>query len=180
MSQAGSAPSDLIVVGNSSDDPFAIDVAYAMGQSEDIADLISMKSFANSEFCPRFISDEQDFANIGNKLQGKKVVQVCAGNMHSLVLTESGEVYSFGYGGFGNLGHGDTVTQTLPKLVEAMQDKRVVHVSAGAGHSLLMLESGEVLECGRSSRDNTYHVLVPESVANAIVASPTVVRAIDL
>jgi ribose-phosphate pyrophosphokinase len=81
MSQAGSAPSDLIVVGNSSDDPFAIDVAYAMGQSEDIADLISMKSFANSEFCPRFISDEQDFANIGNKLQGKKVVIVSTSNL---------------------------------------------------------------------------------------------------
>ncbi|MBT4097096.1 MAG: ribose-phosphate pyrophosphokinase [Gemmatimonadetes bacterium] len=81
MSQAGSAASDLIVVGNSSDDPFAIDVAYAMGQSEDIADLISMKSFANSEFCPRFISDEQDFANIGNKLQGKNVVIVSTSNL---------------------------------------------------------------------------------------------------
>ena len=71
MSQTGSPASDLLVVGNSSDDPFAIDVAYAMGQGEDIADLISMKSFANSEFCPRFISDEEDFANIGNKLEGQ-------------------------------------------------------------------------------------------------------------
>jgi hypothetical protein len=51
---------DIVVVGNFSDDPFAIDVAYGMGQSEDIADLISMKTFANSEFCPRFISDERD------------------------------------------------------------------------------------------------------------------------
>ena len=50
------APEDVIVVGNSSDDPFAIDVAYTMGQAEDIADLISMKTFANTEFCPRFIS----------------------------------------------------------------------------------------------------------------------------
>ena len=49
-------PADILVVGNSSDDPFAIDVAFAMGQTEDVADLISMKTFANSEFCPRFIS----------------------------------------------------------------------------------------------------------------------------
>ena len=42
--------SDVIVVGNTSDDPFAIDVAFAVGQTEDIADLISMKAFANSEF----------------------------------------------------------------------------------------------------------------------------------
>ena len=51
---------DMIIVGNSSDDPFAIDIAFALGQSEDIADLISMKVFSNSEFCPRFISDESD------------------------------------------------------------------------------------------------------------------------
>lgn len=81
MSQSGGQlVSDLIVVGNSSDDPFAIDVAYSMGQSEDIADVISMKSFANSEFCPRFISDEEDFAEIGNKLHGKRIVIVSTSN----------------------------------------------------------------------------------------------------
>jgi hypothetical protein len=64
------------VVGNSSDDPFAIDVAFAVGQREDIADIISMKTFANSEFCPRFISDERDFSRIGSKLDGKTVVIV--------------------------------------------------------------------------------------------------------
>ena len=69
-----------IVVGNSSDDPFAIDVAFAMGQQEDVADMISMKLFANSEFCPRFISDENDFSNIGNKLAGKSIIIVSTSN----------------------------------------------------------------------------------------------------
>lgn len=72
--------SDIVIVGNFSDDPFAIDLAYGMGQREDIADLISMKTFANSEFCPRFISDERDFSNIGNKLNGKTVVIVSTAN----------------------------------------------------------------------------------------------------
>ncbi len=70
-----------IVVGNSSDDPFAIDVAFSMGQVEDIADLISMKRFANSEFCPRFISDEQDFTDIGNKLRGKSIIIVSTSSL---------------------------------------------------------------------------------------------------
>jgi ribose-phosphate pyrophosphokinase len=74
---------DVVIVGNSSDDPFAIDVAFAVGQTEDIADLISMKTFANSEFCPRFISDERDFTRIGQKLAGKTVV---------IVSTSSGTV----------------------------------------------------------------------------------------
>jgi ribose-phosphate pyrophosphokinase len=72
--------SDVIVVGNFSDDPFAIDVAFAVGQTEDIADLISMKTFANSEFCPRFISDEEDFTRIGEKLAGMTVVIVSTSN----------------------------------------------------------------------------------------------------
>lgn len=72
--------SDIVIVGNFSDDPFAIDLAYGMGQREDIADLISMKTFANSEFCPRFISDETDFSKIGSKLTGKTVVIVSTAN----------------------------------------------------------------------------------------------------
>lgn len=73
--------SDLVVVGNASDDPFAIDVAFAMGQGEDIADLISLKSFANSEFCPRFISGEQNLTQVGNQLGGKRVVIVSTSNL---------------------------------------------------------------------------------------------------
>ncbi len=80
MSATRSDPSEVIVVGNTSDDPFAIDVAFAMAQGEDIADLISMKTFANSEFCPRFISDEADFTNIGSKLAGKTIVVVSTSN----------------------------------------------------------------------------------------------------
>lgn len=72
---------DYIVVGNSSDDPFAIDVAHSLGQREDIADLISLKNFANTEFCPRFISDELDFNKIGDKLHGKTVIVVSTSNL---------------------------------------------------------------------------------------------------
>jgi ribose-phosphate pyrophosphokinase len=70
------ASDEVVLVGNASDDPFAIDVAYAVGQLEDISDVISMKNFANTEFCPRFISDEADFERIGERLAGKTVVIV--------------------------------------------------------------------------------------------------------
>ena len=48
---------DIIVVGTTSDDPLASDVAYFMGQKSDISDNIALKNFANTEFCPRFLSD---------------------------------------------------------------------------------------------------------------------------
>ncbi len=71
----------VVVVGGVSDDPFAIDVAHFMGQHSEISDLISYKRFANSEFCPRFISDENDFGRIGSALTGKTVVIIstCCG-----------------------------------------------------------------------------------------------------
>ncbi|MCB9496914.1 MAG: ribose-phosphate pyrophosphokinase [Fibrobacteria bacterium] len=68
----------VIIVGNVSEDPFAIDVGHSFGQLADISDLISLKNFANGEFCPRFISDEQDLSGIGEKLAGATVVIVSA------------------------------------------------------------------------------------------------------
>ena len=73
--------SDVLIVGVVSDDPFAIDVAHHFAQDAEISDLIALKSFANSEFCPRFISDEADFRHTGNRLVDKTVVIVstCCG-----------------------------------------------------------------------------------------------------
>jgi len=67
----------LLIVGTESDNPFAIDVALACGQITDIADLISLKTFANSEFCPRFIEgDVEDVSAIGHQLAGATVAIV--------------------------------------------------------------------------------------------------------
>ena len=65
-------------------------------------------------------------------LKGRNVVQVSAGGYHSLVLTESGDVFSFGMGRYGRLGHGDEESQYLPKLVEALKGKKVVEVGLEA------------------------------------------------
>jgi len=81
MPPVSNPSNDIVIVGNSSDNPFAIDVAYAMGQNQDIADLIGMKAFTNTEFCPRFISDELDFSSIGNVLAGKTVVIVSTSSL---------------------------------------------------------------------------------------------------
>jgi ribose-phosphate pyrophosphokinase len=76
MNSSTSQSRKYVIVSNISDNPFAIDIAYALGQHDDIADIISMKQFMNSEFCPRFISDENSMDNIGNSLEGKVVIIV--------------------------------------------------------------------------------------------------------
>jgi ribose-phosphate pyrophosphokinase len=66
----------LLIVGTESDNPFAIDIGVYCRQATDIADILSLKTFANTEFCPRFISDENDLSDIGRKLRDKVVVIV--------------------------------------------------------------------------------------------------------
>ena len=67
---------NLIIVSNVADNPFAEDIAHAMNQAEDYSDLISLKDFLNTEFCPRFIVDEEDREHIGNKLRTRAVLIV--------------------------------------------------------------------------------------------------------
>ncbi|MCZ6553214.1 MAG: phosphoribosyltransferase family protein [SAR324 cluster bacterium] len=64
---------DSIVVSNWTDASFGLDVAYKFGQQIDVSDLISLKTFANSEFCPRFLGDETNLADVGRGLEGKRV-----------------------------------------------------------------------------------------------------------
>jgi ribose-phosphate pyrophosphokinase len=68
--------SSVIIVGNVSEEPFAIDVAHSFGQRADVSDLIALKNFANGEFCPRFISDENDLGHIGEHLRDTTVIIV--------------------------------------------------------------------------------------------------------
>ncbi len=74
---------DVIVVGNLSDSYFAIDIADFLDQKTDFSDLIMLKTFANSEFCPRFtVHDEDDYSTIGSTLAGKTVIIVSVHRGH--------------------------------------------------------------------------------------------------
>ncbi|EOD37196.1 hypothetical protein EMIHUDRAFT_362284, partial [Emiliania huxleyi CCMP1516] len=79
---------------------------------------------------------------------GQRVVAVSAGAYHSLALTADAAVWSWGFGVFGKLGHGDEETQLLPKKVEAFAGRRVVAVSAGGNHSLVLTADDAVYAWG--------------------------------
>lgn len=73
MDVSVTARDDLMIVSNWTDASFALDTAHHLGQAPSVSDLISLKTFANSEFCPRFISDADDLTRIGSHLRGKRV-----------------------------------------------------------------------------------------------------------
>lgn len=73
MDSALNYRNDLMIVSNWSDASFALDTAHHVGQEPQVSDVISLKTFANTEFCPRFISDASDLERIGSHLEGKRV-----------------------------------------------------------------------------------------------------------
>ena len=79
-------------------------------------------------------------------LVGTRVVSVSSGDHHTLVLTEAGAVLSFGVGYRGRLGHGDEQGQHTPRMIEVLRCERVMAVSAGEGHSLVLTAAGAVLD----------------------------------
>ena len=102
-------------------------------------------------------------------LAGQRVVTVSAGGSHSIALTAGGELWSWGSGVFGKLGHGDEQRQLLPKKVEALAGQRVVAVSAGACHSLAITADGAVWSWGAGGEGRLGHVdqqgqLLPKQV----------------
>mmetsp|Transcript_35250 Transcript_35250/g.58918 ORF Transcript_35250/g.58918 Transcript_35250/m.58918 type:complete len:956 (+) Transcript_35250:97-2964(+) len=81
-------------------------------------------------------------------LQGKAVRQVECGDYHTVCLLENGELYSFGSGDQGQLGHGSRTSQWFPHLVIAFFGKTVVHVSCGPWHTAAVLDNGELYTWG--------------------------------
>ena len=90
-------------------------------------------------------------------LQGKKVLQVSAGHSHCLALLAGGDVMSFGWGRWGQLGHGTEYSEPLPKLIEVLLGSKVLQVSAGGLHSLLLLEGGAVMSFGDGGHGQLGH-----------------------
>ncbi|CAM9290375.1 unnamed protein product, partial [Chrysoparadoxa australica] len=86
------------------------------------------------------------------KLRGKGAVQVHAYNgcEHTMVVTEDGRLYAFGYNYRGQLGHGSTNSEPLPRQVRGMEGRRVTQVSCSYYHSVFLCEGGGAFTCGRN------------------------------
>jgi alpha-tubulin suppressor-like RCC1 family protein len=67
----------------------------------------SPKDQGKSKYSPRNYADYNAIDFVYGDLENKKVVNVACGFQHTVCVTEDGEVYSWGFGKNGALGHGD-------------------------------------------------------------------------
>lgn len=94
-----------------------------------------------------------------------KVVAVACGLYHSIILSEEGEVYTFGLGEGGRLGHKTEDSWTTPNKLEI--SGKVTKIAAGYHNSFFILENRTVWSCGESYEGSSGHntkVLQPSQI----------------
>ncbi|KAL5017227.1 hypothetical protein ScPMuIL_006816 [Solemya velum] len=77
-----------------------------------------------------------------------KIIQVCAGGMHTVCLTVDGQIYTFGCNDEGSLGRNTSEegSETWPAKVE--MPTKIIQVSAGESHTAVLADDGRVFAWG--------------------------------
>eukprot|EP00658_Telonema_sp_P-2_P062106 TRINITY_DN50773_c0_g1_i1.p1 TRINITY_DN50773_c0_g1~~TRINITY_DN50773_c0_g1_i1.p1 ORF type:complete len:155 (+),score=24.48 TRINITY_DN50773_c0_g1_i1:203-667(+) len=75
----------------------------------------------------------------------RRVIQICAGSHHSGAVTDSGSVFMWGKGNYGQLGLGTKSESLLPCQVggeiHAARTQHVVQICANGNHSAALLDT---------------------------------------
>ncbi|XP_049844846.1 E3 ubiquitin-protein ligase HERC2 [Schistocerca gregaria] len=91
-----------------------------------------------------------DKPHLIKRLKSKRIRDIACGSSHSAAITSSGELYTWGLGEYGRLGHGDNVTQLKPKVVSALLGHHIVQVACGSrdAQTLALSDEGLVFSWG--------------------------------
>ncbi|EFN82875.1 RCC1-like G exchanging factor-like protein [Harpegnathos saltator] len=84
-------------------------------------------------------------------INGRKITAVTAGQDHSMLLTETGEVYTFGWGADGQTGLAHYRNEYQPSLVKGdLAGQRIIKVACVADCVLALSDKGKVFGWGNS------------------------------
>ncbi|CAG0920580.1 unnamed protein product [Notodromas monacha] len=97
----------------------------------------------NNHFGQLGIDDESDrhFPSLLRTIRSHRVSYISAGGDHTVALTKSGGVFTFGAGMYGQLGHGSTANEILPRRVLELMGSEVTQIACGRRHTLAFIAS---------------------------------------
>ncbi len=89
---------------------------------------------------------------------GAKAASVSCGRHHTLILTDDGEMLTFGVGEYGRLGTGSSSDSHIPMPIDSLGDVDIVQIAAGCDHSLALTANGTILSWGRNQSGQLGHL----------------------
>lgn len=88
-----------------------------------------------------------------NSLSGESIVKVACGTNHTVAVDSNGFVYTWGYGGYGRLGHREQKDEWAPRRIDVFQRNNVLPpnavISAGAASSACTAAGGQLYMWGK-------------------------------
>jgi alpha-tubulin suppressor-like RCC1 family protein len=120
-------------------------------------------TWGNWKYCGKYITDQCDlFSPV--KIDSLshllfESISIGPGGYHTMALTTSGELYTWGHNRVGQLGRGIDINinqenmysyiSRIPEKVNTVNN--IIGVSAGWGHSAILTSDGKVMLCGRNT-----------------------------
>eukprot|EP00276_Gloeochaete_wittrockiana_P002422 CAMPEP_0184673504 /NCGR_PEP_ID=MMETSP0308-20130426/86719_1 /TAXON_ID=38269 /ORGANISM="Gloeochaete witrockiana, Strain SAG 46.84" /LENGTH=980 /DNA_ID=CAMNT_0027121001 /DNA_START=111 /DNA_END=3050 /DNA_ORIENTATION=+ len=81
-------------------------------------------------------------------LRSVSIKQVACGNSYTAALSDDGEVWTWGCGGAGVLGHGSTNDHPTPRLIKSLVGEIISKIACGPNHMMAISQSGDVWSWG--------------------------------
>ena len=94
-----------------------------------------------------------------------KFVKLTCGAGHSVALSKTGKLFSWGLNILGQLGQGDTEPRWSPTLIRNLKDTFIEEVASGAGHSLCVDNCHTLFSWGASADFQTGIYVPPTGLA---------------
>uniref|UniRef100_A0A8C1TXP5 HECT and RLD domain containing E3 ubiquitin protein ligase 4 n=1 Tax=Cyprinus carpio TaxID=7962 RepID=A0A8C1TXP5_CYPCA len=115
-------------------------------------------------------NDDRHFPALLKALRSQRVVYICCGEDHTAALTKEGGVFTFGAGGYGQLGHNTTNHEVNPRKVFELMGNVVTQIACGRQHTLAFIPSSGKIDSfglggnGQLGTRSTYNRMSPAPV----------------
>lgn len=88
-----------------------------------------------------FAADKPVSVFLDKGKKNDKIQQITCGSNHNMVLTEKGDVYTWGFGDMNALGHGREQDEFRPRKMKLSSSSHVRFLAAGGQHSAFIIEN---------------------------------------